>query len=107
MAPPIVSMLALVVTVWFAVNVTAPVPRFRLLLPTKVKLAPQLSALLLLSVMAAPLVLSIVPPLTVNVPEPTAVALLMINSPADSVVPPENVLLPVSVSVPLPAFVTL
>ncbi len=57
--------------------------------------------------MAAPLVLSIVPPLTVKVPEPTAVALSMFNCPAESVVPPENVLLPDSVSVPVPAFVTL
>ncbi len=38
--------------------------------------------------MGDPLVLSMVPPLMVNVPVPTAVALLIFSVPAESVAPP-------------------
>ncbi len=107
MIPPTVSVFAVVVTVGDVVNVTAPVPRLRLLVPMKVKLEAHVCALLLLSVIGLPEVLSIVPPLIVNVPVPTAVALLMFSFPADSVIPPVNVFAPESVSVPAPALVKL
>ncbi len=107
MTPPTVSIPASMVTVGFPVSDTAPVPRFRLLLPTKVKLPLQVCALLLLRVMAAPLALSIVPPLMVKVPVPTAAALSMFSWPAESVMPLEKVLAPDKVNVPAPASVRL
>ena len=57
-------------------------------------------ALLLLSVIAAPLVLSIEPPLIVSVPVPIAVAELMLICPVVSVSPPGSQLLPDSVRAP-------
>src|SRR5438477_523517 len=57
--------------------------------------------------MALPLVLPIVPPPMVNVPVQSAEALLMFNVPAFRVVPPENVVAPLNVSVPAPFLVRL
>ena len=64
------------------VKATAPVPMLRLLVPVKVKLDAQVWALLFERVIAPPEVLSMVPPLMVNVPVPMAVALLMFSVPA-------------------------
>ena len=87
--PPTVKFPPLAVTVREAFSVTAPVPRFRSLVPVNVKLLFQFWALLVLRVSALPLVLSIVPPEIVKVPVPSAEALLMFKVPALSVVPPE------------------
>jgi len=102
MAPPIVNVPVLLVTVTVgeAPKVTAPVPRFKLLLPVKVKLLFQLWALLFDSVMLAVDVLSMVPPAMVNVPVPRAVALLMSKVPAFKVTPPVKVLAPAKVKIP-------
>src|SRR6266478_563459 len=106
MIPPTVSVPPLTVTVRLAFIATAPVPRFRFCVPVNVKFAFQFCALLLVSEIAPPLVLSIVDaPLMVNVPDPIAVALLMFNVPADNVVVPLYVLLPFSVRAPVPFFV--
>ena len=106
MTPPAVSILPDTVAATFAPRVTAPVPRFSELLPTNVKPAFQVWTLLLLSVFAEPLVLSIVPPLTVNLFVPIAVALLMFSWPAERVIPPENVFAPETVRVPPPVSVS-
>ena len=88
--PPTVRLPADVVTSSKGLIDTAPVPKFSALLPTNVKFPLQVWALLLLRVTDAPLVLSIFPPLIVNVPVPIAAALLMFNWATDaSVVPPE------------------
>ncbi len=106
--PPRVNVFAFEVMVRMAVKaVTAPVPRFKLCVPAKVKSAPSVRGLLFASVIAAPLVLSIVPaPLMVNVPAaaPSAVALLMSSVPPVSVTP-VNVFVPLSASAPAPALV--
>ena len=68
--------------------VTAPVPMFRSPVPAKAKSPFQIWVLLLVSVFALPLVLSIVPPLIRNVPLPVAVLLLKANVPALSMVVP-------------------
>ena len=62
----------------------------------------------MLKVKADPLVLSIDPPDIVNTEAapPNAVALFTFNVPAESVIPPLNVLAPDNVSAPLPAFVS-
>ena len=78
-----------IVTVEFALNVTAPVPRFKLDVPVKVKLPLQFWTLLLERVIAAPEVLSKVPPDKFKAPVPIAVALLMFN------VPPLMLVLPI------------
>src|SRR5262249_30739877 len=81
--------------------VTAPVPRFRLFVPVKAKSPPQVCALLAARVMAPPLVLFSVPPLSVRVPLPSALALLIFSVPPLTVRPPPALLLlPLSVSVP-------
>ena len=67
---------------------TAPVPRFRSFVPVKAKSPFQFCALLFVRVIAAPLVLSMVPPVMVSVPVPMAVAELMLIWPALSVVAP-------------------
>ena len=84
---------------------TAPVPRNKLLLPVKVKLPFQLMALLLVDVVIAdPDVLSMVPPLIVNVPVPKAAGLLISKvAPALKVTPPVKVFTPDSVKVPAEA----
>ena len=87
--PPTVKVPAAIVAFRLPVSVTAPVPRLRLLLPPNVKSPAHDWVLLLVSVMAAPLVLSNVPPLMVNRPVPMAVALLMSSVPADRIVPVE------------------
>ena len=69
--------------------VTAPVPRFRGLLPTKLSVAFHSIGLFAVRVIAPPLVLSILPPLGSNVPVPRAVALLTLICPAERVVCPE------------------
>ena len=71
-----------------AVFVMPPVPRFRSLVPPKMKLAPMVMGLLFIRVIAPAVVLLIVPALIVNVPVPSAVVLSMFNVPALSVVPP-------------------
>ena len=86
--PPTVRLLDATVTVRLLPIVTAPAPRFRSLVPANVKSLFQFSALLVESVIAAPLVLPIVPPEIVKVPAPRAEALLMLSRPAESVVPP-------------------
>ncbi len=79
---------------------TAPLPRFRLLDPPKVKVVPVTIALAPAFVISPPLVLSIVPPLIVSVPLPNALALLMFRVPVVTFTPPAPVLLPESVSAP-------
>ena len=86
--PPTVRVLALTVTWRFAPRVTAPVPRFRLLVPVKVKSPFQFWVLLLVSVMAPPEVLSIIPPEIVKVPVPIEVAWFKLRVPAFKVVVP-------------------
>src|SRR6202022_2213806 len=106
MTPPTVRLLPLTVTVRLPPRVTAPVPRFRLWVPVKVKLPFQTCALLLESVIALPVVLSmmaLLPPAMVNVPVPSALALLIFSVPALIVVPPLYVLAPAKVRVPVPA----
>ena len=105
--PPSVNVPALTVTERFAPKVTAPVPRFKSLLPLKTKSPPHVCALLLLNVKAVPLVLSSDPPeiVTAEATAPNAFELLIFNVPAKSVNPPLNVFVPESVSTPLPAFV--
>ena len=76
-------------------------------MPAKVKSPPQVWALLVERVIAAPLVLPIVPPEIVNLPVPRAAAALILSCPAESVVPPLYVSEPASVSVPVPALVRL
>ena len=86
--PPTVKVFAVVVNVLLAERATAPVPKLRGLVPVNIKSAFQFCALFVLSVMAAPEVLSIVPADMVNVPVPMADALLMFSVPAFNVVPP-------------------
>src|SRR5438093_1080367 len=93
MTPPSVRVLPLTVMVRVVPavvpNEITPVPMFKLRVPVKVKSPFQVWALLLLSVIEAPVVLSMVPPLMVNVPVPSAVALLILNVvPLANVVPP-------------------
>ncbi len=92
------------VTVRLLLMATAPVPRLRLLAPANVKSPPQVCALLVESVIAAPLVLPIVPPEIVNAPVPRAAALLMLSCPAERVVPPVYVSEPARASAPVPVF---
>jgi hypothetical protein len=84
MTPPSVNVLALVViTIGLPLFVIAPVPKFKSFVPVKVKLF-NCSGLLLESVIAPPLVLSIIAPLSnfkVLAATPIAVALLISNSP--------------------------
>ena len=102
--PPTVRVLALTVTVGLAFKVTAPVPRSNELLPVKVKLPFQISALFVELVMALPEVLSmIVPASIVKVPVPKAPALLISSVPALKVTPPSKLLLPDNARVPAPA----
>ena len=71
-------------------SVTRPVPSPKSLVPVKVMLPFRLDGLLFVSVMAAPLVLSNVPPFKVSAlaAPPMAVALLMFSVPELSMVPP-------------------
>ena len=98
---------ALTVTVRFALKVTAPVPRFKSLVPLKTKSPLQVCALLLLNVKADPLVFSIDPPDIVKdeAAAPNAVVLLIFNVPAESVSPPLNVFAPERVNTPPPSLV--
>ena len=64
-----------------AVVVAVPVPKFKLLLPPKVKLPATVTALLFVSVIAPALVLSIMPAVRVTAPVPTAVALFTFSLP--------------------------
>ena len=89
--PPNVSVLLepLSVMVRLPALVIAPVPKFRSFVPPKVKLPPKVIVLLLVRVSEPAVVLSMVPPLMVNVPVPSAVALLILKVvPLASVVPP-------------------
>ena len=110
MTPPTVRVLAAVelVMVRLLFIVTAPVPRFRLLVPVKVKFPSQTCALFAVRVSATPaLLLNVVPSLMVKVPDPSAVALLMKMVPWLSWTPPERLLLtPSRVSVPGPNLVS-
>ena len=107
--PPSVKVSAVTVTVADAFKVTAPVPRFKLEEPVKVKLPAQICALLLMDVViAAPEVLSIVvEALIVKVPVPKAPALLISSVPTLNVIPPLKLLLPVNTKVPAPDLVIL
>jgi len=108
MIPPTLKVLAMIVTVGFPLNETAPVPKFNEELPVKVKLPFQFWALLFGSEIAEPKILSIVVPASmVNVPVPKAPALLMSRVPALNVSPPLKLLLPDKISVPAPALVML
>ena len=102
-------MLSVIVTVGLAPRVTAPVPRFKLELPVKVKLPFQVWALLFVDVViAAPEVLSIVvAALIVKAPVPNAPALLISRVPTLNVTPPVKLLLPERTKAPLPALVIL
>ena len=79
MTPPTVRLLLPTVTVRVAFMATVPVPILRAFVPRNETSAFQFWALLLLSVIAPPLVLSRVPPLSVSVPVPMAVALLILS----------------------------
>ena len=83
-------------------SVTAPVPRFSVLVPVKVKLPFQFWALLPALTMAAAPVSTVVPAPMLNVPAPSALTLAMTSVPAAKTRPPEPVLLPLSVSTPAP-----
>ena len=84
-----------------ALIVTAPVPRFKSLVPKNVIVPFQLCALVVARVIAPPLVLSMVPPVVISGPLPRAYAWLILRVPAElRVVPPAKVLLPASVAVP-------
>ena len=85
--PPTVRVLAETVAVRLPVRVTAPVPRFRLFVPVKVKSPVQACALLPESVSAEPVALSNVPPAKVSRPLPSAPALPTCKAPAESVKP--------------------
>ena len=90
MAPPTVHALApLMVIVRLAFIITAPVPRFKELVPVNIKSAFQFIKLLLDNVTPA-VVLSIITPVVamVNAPVPSAVLLLMFKVPPLRVVPP-------------------
>ena len=89
MTPPTVRLLLPTVTMRLAFMATAPVPILRAFAPRKETSAFQFCALLLVSVMAPPLVLSNAPPAIVKFPVPMAVALLILSC------PPERVVLPV------------
>src|ERR1043166_1230646 len=86
---PMVSMLfvPLSVIVWSAAMLTAPVPRFRLFVPPKVKLPPKVITLLLARVSEPPVVLSIVPPLMTKAPGPGAFGFLIFGVTAAWVAP--------------------
>src|SRR2546428_414858 len=103
--PPTVSVPALAVTVRLAPRVTPPVPRFKSLVPVKVKLPFQASALLVESVMAAPLGLAWGPREMVNAAVRVGEAFLILGVRALRVVPPLLVLAPESVRVPVPVLV--
>ena len=116
--PPNARVPALTVIVGLVVViVTVPVPRFKELLPVKVKLPCQVCALLVSRAWETPLVLlSVEPAATVSVPVPMAELpaveppLLMFNVPGPplavlSVTPPVKVLKPPRVNAPAPAFV--
>ena len=109
MAPPTVRVLAAVelVMVRLLFIVTAPVPRFRLLEPVKVKFPSQTCGLFAVRVIAlGALLLIVVPSLMVKVPVPSAVALLMYRVPWLSWTPPERPLLtPSRVRIPGPNLV--
>ena len=102
--PPSVSIPEATVTVGEAVSITAPVPRFRELLPKNVKLPAISCGLLLARVSPLPDVLSIEPPAIVKEPvaAPRAVVLFKFKTPAFSFTPPEKVFTPLKVSVPAP-----
>ena len=87
--PPTVKLLPLTVICRLPLGVIAPLPKFKLLVPANAKSLFQDWILLLVSVMAPPLVLSIAPPAIVRVPVPIAVELLILRLPAERVVPPE------------------
>ena len=78
------------VIVLATVVVAIPVPKFRLLLPPKVKFPPTVTALLFVNVTALPLVLSSIPAVRVStlVEAPSAVALFTLSRPCVSVVAP-------------------
>ena len=81
-------------------SVTAPVPRLRPWLPLNVN-APFQFCTLLGSVMPATVLLT-VPPLIVNIPEPTALLLFSTSKPAKRFVPDEYPLLLPIVRLPAP-----
>ena len=85
--PPTVSVLPETVSVRLPVRVTAPVPRFRLFVPVKVKSPVQACALFPESVTVEPVALSNVPPARVSKPLPRAPALPTCKVPAESVKP--------------------
>ena len=88
--PPTVKLLPSMLRVRVAFIVTAPVPKFRSPVPAKAKSPFQFWVLLLVSVLAMPLVLSIVPPLILKTlaAVPSALSLLMASVPLLSVVLP-------------------
>jgi len=107
MMPPTVSVSFATVTTRLAPSVTAPAPRLRLLVPTKVKLPFHVSGLLF-KVTVEPLVLSTATPsaLMVNtsVTPPSEAALFRFKVPALREAPPVKVLVPDSVTVPVVDF---
>ena len=86
-----------------SVIVTAPVPRFSVLVPVKVKLPFQFWTLVPALTIAVAPVSRVVPAPMLNVPAPRALALPIIRVPAAKTRPPEPVLFPLSVSTPAPA----
>jgi hypothetical protein len=90
-----------------AVNVTAPVPRFKSLPPAKAKFPAQTCALLFAEVTEAPeLFPSVVEAEIVRLPVPSAYAEFTNKLPAFNFVPPLYVLPPESTNVPLPICIT-
>ena len=105
-APPTVSTLTEEETVRSPPSVTAPVPRFRFCEPTKLKSPDQVWALLVVSTRFAA-ELSRLPPAIVRRPEPAEPAALNCRVPAETVMPPGRVFVPLSRSVPQPVFCRL
>ena len=96
MDPPIVRVFAATVMMRLPApsNVTFPAPRFTDCVPAKVKSEPMSIALLFEFVIGEALLLSIVPPLMVKAPDPSADALLILRVPFVSVTPPVKVFEP-------------
>ena len=101
MTPPIVRVLP-TVAVTLSPRVMAPVPRFSVFEPVKMKLPFQFWTLLPARAMApAPVSMMVSAPM-LNVPVPRALSLPMTKLPATRLIPPAPVLLPLSVREPAP-----
>ena len=111
-SPPIVSVPALLVVIVFTVAAPPPVripePKLRSRVPVKTIFPAKVTLLLFIRVMAAALLLSIMPlEPTVSLPELMAVALLMFSVPTPVVVLPLYVLFPDNVTIAFAGFASV